>query len=72
MGEARAGSAVKCAESAAHRAEKTRLIAKESRLPADRARHPWLARFALQAGLFCPLGDGAEFCRLRLWERAVN
>jgi len=38
-------------EDPVRRAGKTCLIAKGSRIPADWARHPWLAHFALQAGL---------------------
>lgn len=44
------------------RAGKACLIAKDSRLPADWARPPWLAHFALQAGLTCP-ADGVAFFR---------
>ena len=51
----RAGSMVR-------RAGKAGLIAKESRIPADWARPPWLAHFALQAGLTCTAGDSAAFC----------
>ena len=43
------------------RAGKACLIAKGSRIPADWARHPWLAHFALQAGLTCTIGIGADF-----------
>ncbi|ORM50724.1 hypothetical protein HA41_18275 [Pantoea conspicua] len=32
------------------------LIAKDSRIPADRPRHPWRGRFALQACLSFPVG----------------
>ncbi len=49
------------AVTAVRRAGKACLIAKDSRLPADWARPPWLAHFALQAGLTCPADDGAGF-----------
>ena len=35
--------------------------ARETRVPADRARHPWLAHLALRAGAYCPAGWGACF-----------
>jgi hypothetical protein len=50
------------------RAGKACLIAKGSRIPADWARPPWLAHFALQAGLTCTAGDGAAFC----WSRSAS
>jgi len=43
------------------RAGKACLTAKGSRIPADWARHPWLAHFALHAGLTCTVGIGAGF-----------
>lgn len=44
------------------RAGKACLIAKGSRIPADWARHPWLAHFAFQAGHSCTVSIGAGFC----------
>jgi hypothetical protein len=38
------------------RSGKVRLIAKDSRIPADRPRHPWRGRFALHAYLSFPVG----------------
>jgi hypothetical protein len=56
-----AGRQERCGKTV-RRACKTCLIAKGSRIPADWARHPWLAHFALQAGLTCTVGIGAGFC----------
>jgi len=55
-----AGRQERCGKTV-RRAGKACLIAKGSRIPADWARHPWLAHFALQAGLTCPAG-GSAFC----------
>ena len=55
-----AGRQERCGKTV-RRACKTCLIAKGSRIPADWARHPWLAHFALQAGLTCTVG-GSAFC----------
>nr|WP_139229464.1 hypothetical protein [Pantoea varia] len=38
------------------RSGKDCLIAKDSRIPADRPRHPWRGRFTLQADLSFPVG----------------
>ncbi len=54
------------------RAGKACLIAKGSRIPADWARHPWLAHFAFQAGLTCTVGIGAGFCGIRSGLSAVD
>jgi len=54
------------------RAGKACLIAKGSRIPADWARHPWLAHFALQAGPSCPAGGGAVFFGIRSGLSAVD
>ena len=57
-----------CLGEPVRRAGKACLIAKGSRIPADWARLPWLAHFALQAGLTCTVGDGAGFC----WSRSAS
>ena len=66
-----AGRQERCGKTV-RRAGKTCLIAKGSRIPADWARHPWLAHFALQAGPSCPAGGGAVFFGIRSGLSAVD
>ncbi|VXB66848.1 conserved hypothetical protein [Pantoea brenneri] len=46
------------AASQVRRSARTCPIARGTRVPADRARHPWLAHLALRAGTCCPFQHG--------------